>query len=63
LALGELEEGLGVLRGGLPLGWDGALYLRYFRLWPIAAAQSDPGWPEFMSALDLAWGAVAEGGE
>jgi adenylate cyclase len=60
LALGEVETGIGVLRGGLPLGWDGALYLRYFRLWPTAEARSDPSWPELMIELDRAWGAVPE---
>ena len=60
LALGEIREGIDVLRAGLPLGWDGALYLRFYRRWPLVEARRDPGWPGFMADLDRAWGASTE---
>jgi hypothetical protein len=56
LALGDLEEGIGVLRDGLPFAWDGALYLRYFRAWPLGEARGEPSWWELISELDRAWG-------
>ncbi len=56
LARGEVGEGIAALRAGLPFGWDGVLYLRYFRSWPLAEARKDPRWPELMADLDRAWG-------
>jgi TolB-like protein/Flp pilus assembly protein TadD len=60
IALGEVSEGIDVLREGLPLGWDQALYLRYFRGWPIADARDQSAWPTLVAELNRAWGAVPD---
>ena len=56
-ALGELDAAFDTIGSALPLEWDEALYLRYFRERPVDVLRSDPRWAELIKRLDEGWGA------
>jgi len=58
-ALGEPEPAFEEIAGALPLPWDEALYLRYFREAPMRFVRESPDWVGLLRELDRAWGAGA----